>query len=94
MAKQALGGRSCQVDCLDQGLLSSGLQLSPDDPVRGLRCCSNITHSGQPFSLILLPIGDTTEDLLKDLNKKVSSSQLSLRSKKLVKLFLFLSARA
>ena len=61
--------------------------------MRGLKCVRAIHRFVQLACLALLPTGNTAEDL-KELDKKSSSPQLSLKSKKPVKLFTFPPLRA
>ena len=63
-----------------------------DDSVKGIKCVRDIPHFVQLASPVLLPIRDTSEDHLKELDKKISP-QLNLESKKLVKLLPFPPAR-
>ena len=57
--------------------------------MRKLKCICDIPHSVQLASLVLWPIKITAEDLLKELDGKIYLPQLSLKSKELLKLFLF-----
>ena len=65
-----------------------------DVPIRGTKCLRNISHSMHSVSVVMLPIGDTSEDLLENMDKKISLPHLSLKLKKLVKLLPFSDARA
>ena len=75
-------------------LCSLDLPLSHNQTIRSLKVARHFTQEHQSVVFYLLPIGETSEDIVRDPNEMIVSHQASMKAKNLNKLLPAMTIRS